>query len=78
VRSRSLPAALSASAGTYLCNYVFYGLMRRIGREDPALRGGFIHLPYSRALAAAHPGSPFLDLEELVRGVGAALEVLSR
>ena len=37
------PVALSNSAGTFVCNDLFYGLMHRLSRET--LRGGFIHLP---------------------------------
>jgi pyroglutamyl-peptidase len=75
---RGIPASPSLSAGTYLCNYVFYGLMRHAAREDPALLAGFLHLPYTRDLAASHPGSPSLELEEMVRGLEVVLRLLSR
>ncbi len=46
-RSAGVPAAVSYSAGTYLCNHVFYGLAHLIATERPALRGGFVHIPYA-------------------------------
>ena len=38
-----IPAAISQSAGTFVCNHVFYGLMRAL--EDTDVRGGFVHVP---------------------------------
>lgn len=76
--ARGISASLSRSAGSYLCNYAFYSLMRHAAREDPALRGGFIHLPYDPELGAAHPGAPFLELEEMTRGIEEVLRLLSR
>ncbi len=67
---------LSTSAGAFLCNHVFYGLVDHIHAEDPALRGGFVHVPYLPEQAAAHPGEPSLDLEILVRGIRETIAVL--
>jgi pyroglutamyl-peptidase len=54
-----IPAEVSNTAGTYVCNHVFYGLMHALvsTRGVPA---GFVHIPYSPAQAAAHPGAPSL------------------
>ncbi|MGW7532844.1 pyroglutamyl-peptidase I [Amycolatopsis sp. NPDC054798] len=45
IESAGLPAAVSYTAGTYVCNQVFYGLMHLIATEFPGLRGGFVHVP---------------------------------
>ncbi|MBC6457638.1 pyroglutamyl-peptidase I [Actinomadura sp. HBU206391] len=47
VRAAGLPASVSHTAGTYLCNHVFYGLMHLIETERPHVRGGFVHVPYA-------------------------------
>lgn len=47
VRAIGLPAAVSYSAGTFVCNHVAYGLARLIDQERPGLRGGFVHVPYA-------------------------------
>lgn len=39
-----LPAAVSQTAGTFVCNHVFYGLMHRLAMQR-GVRGGFVHLP---------------------------------
>ncbi|MFI1800228.1 pyroglutamyl-peptidase I [Streptomyces sp. NPDC020379] len=47
VREAGLPASLSHTAGTFVCNHVFYGLMHLAATEHPGLRGGFVHVPYA-------------------------------
>ncbi|UNK50229.1 pyroglutamyl-peptidase I [Lysobacter sp. S4-A87] len=59
LRAAGIPAEVSQSAGTYVCNHVFYGLMHAL-RSVPGVRGGFIHIPYAPAQAARHPGAPSL------------------
>ncbi|SDD10744.1 pyroglutamyl-peptidase I . Cysteine peptidase. MEROPS family C15 [Cupriavidus sp. YR651] len=79
LRAAGVPAMVSQTAGTFVCNHVFYGLMHAIARQGlAATRGGFIHIPYLPEQAARHPGAPSLALETLVTGlrvaVGTALE----
>lgn len=71
-----VPAEISNSAGTYVCNQIMYGLLYYIAHEFPAVRGGFLHLPYYSDQAAEHPDKPNLPLSELVRGVTAAVGVI--
>lgn len=68
-----IPAEVSQTAGTFVCNHVFYGTMHAL-RRHRAVRGGFIHIPYSDAQAACHPGQPGLPLETMIDGVRIAVE----
>ncbi|WP_221030954.1 pyroglutamyl-peptidase I [Actomonas aquatica] len=43
-----VPVKLSETAGTYVCNHLFYGLMHRLAQR-PGVRGGFVHVPRPRA-----------------------------
>ena len=47
LQARRIPAAVSQTAGTFVCNHVFYGLMHDLARKGAgkSLRGGFIHVP---------------------------------
>jgi pyroglutamyl-peptidase len=54
-----IPAEISQTAGTYVCNHVFYGLMHAL-RARRGLRGGFVHIPYSPEQAARHAGAASL------------------
>jgi pyroglutamyl-peptidase len=44
LRAAGIPAGESRDAGGFLCNHVFYVLMRTLERE-PQTRGGFVHVP---------------------------------
>ncbi|ARH89992.1 MULTISPECIES: pyroglutamyl-peptidase I [Streptomyces] len=46
VRAAGLPASVSNTAGTFVCNHVFYGLAHLLATELPGVRGGFVHVPY--------------------------------
>lgn len=63
-----VPAAVSQTAGTYVCNHVFYGLMDQLARGEAAARGGFIHVPFSTEQAEAH-GAPGLPVEVMAAGL---------
>jgi pyroglutamyl-peptidase len=49
LRKAHIPAAISNSAGTYLCNRLFYSVMHCIAVEKLPITAGFIHLPYMHA-----------------------------
>jgi pyroglutamyl-peptidase len=74
LRKAGLPAVVSQSAGTFVCNHVFYGLMRALARQR-TVRGGFIHVPFLPEQARrAETGSPSLPLDEIVRGLEIAIK----
>ncbi|ATD06601.1 MULTISPECIES: pyroglutamyl-peptidase I [Pseudoalteromonas] len=64
-----VPASISNTAGTYVCNHVMYGLLHYLSTHDLACRGGFVHIPYLPSQAAHHPGAPSMDIDTLVKGI---------
>lgn len=80
LRAAGLPASVSNSAGTFVCNHLFFGLMHRLATRGPAgARGGFVHIPFLPAQAARWPGQPSMALDAVVEGLriaaGTALTV---
>ena len=79
LRRAGLPAIVSNTAGTFVCNHVFYGLMHRATTTRPAPRGGFLHVPYLPAQAARGADSgweaPSMALADIVRGIEIVLAV---
>jgi pyroglutamyl-peptidase len=73
LREAGIPAEVSQTAGTYVCNHVFYGLMHALRHRK--VRGGFVHIPYSPEQAAHHPGAPSLPIETVAHGLRIALKV---
>lgn len=71
LREQGIPAAVSQTAGTFVCNHVFYGLMHAL-RWQRTVRGGFIHVP--AAAEHARPREPGLALERILRGAELAVE----
>ena len=71
LRAAGLPASVSQTAGTFVCNHVFYSLMHHTAGR--ALRAGFIHIPYLPEQAAAYPGAASMALGEAVRGLRIAI-----
>jgi pyroglutamyl-peptidase len=74
LKAANIPAALSHSAGTFVCNHVFYALAHRLARVRRKVRGGFIHVPYLPGQAARHPGAPSLPLATMVEATRICLE----
>jgi pyroglutamyl-peptidase len=66
-----IPVHVSQTAGTYVCNQVFYALMHVLRRRK--IRAGFVHVPWLPEQAAAH-GQPGMPLEQITT----ALEIILR
>ncbi|WP_027938390.1 pyroglutamyl-peptidase I [Anaeroarcus burkinensis] len=75
LREDGIPASVSNTAGTFVCNHVFYGLMHYLQQEGNIRRGGFIHIPYLPAQAAKLPGQPSMSLEIVTKGLRRIVEV---
>ncbi len=74
LREAGIPSEVSYSAGTFVCNQVFFALMHRL-RAFPQAKGGFIHLPPLPEHAGLHPGGRAMGLEEQVRAVMLAVGI---
>ena len=78
LRAAGLPASVSQTAGTFVCNHVFYSLMHlaaaRLAEGGHApLRAGFIHIPYLPQQAAAHPGAASMALADMTEALRIAI-----
>ncbi|MET8546678.1 pyroglutamyl-peptidase I [Kitasatospora sp. NPDC004799] len=69
VQLAGIPATVSHTAGTHLCNHVFYGLAHLIATERPELRGGFAHLPYLPSQTSGQEKSASMSAETAAEGV---------
>lgn len=70
----NIPAAISYTAGTYVCNHLMYGLMYIIERKYPNIRGGFIHVPYLPEQALLKKNTPFMPLDMITKGLELAVK----
>lgn len=72
-RAAGVPAAISNSAGTYVCNHLIYGVLHYIEAGGLATRAGFVHVPYADHQVADKPGVPSMSVATMARGIEAAI-----
>lgn len=76
LQKAKIPAAISNTAGTYLCNRIFYSVMHFLAVEKLNTKAGFIHLPYIHEQTIDKPiDFPSLSLFSVVEAVRMAIEV---
>lgn len=75
LQKAGIPAEVSQTAGTFVCNHVFYALMNNIAKRGKVekIRGGFIHVPW-----LPEQGKPCMELAEMVKGLRVATECALR
>lgn len=76
IQQAGLPAQLSTTAGTFVCNHLMYQAQYLRATEFPDLRAGFLHIPFLPEQVIHRPGTPSLALADAVRGITAALEAI--
>jgi pyroglutamyl-peptidase len=70
VQETGVPARLSLTAGTFLCNQVIYTLLHYLDTHNKDIPAGFIHLPsLPEQVADEQPIKPSMNLETMILGV---------
>ena len=79
LKAKGIPAELSLSAGTYLCNQVLYTLLHFLAKHNLKVPAGFIHLPALPEQAAQMKGSiPSMSLDTMVQGIRVAVQIVAQ
>lgn len=73
MRKAGVPAEVSNTAGTYVCNHIMYQVLYLIDREFPGKRGGFIHVPYATEQVLDKADQPSLGVEDMATALAAGL-----
>ena len=77
IRKVGIPASLSNTAGTFVCNQLLYGVLHSIAVAGKTTRAGFIHVPFIPAQVVDKAGKPSMALETIIRGIEAALATIA-
>lgn len=79
IKEKGIPVSLSESAGTFVCNHVFYGTRYYCQRNHPHVLSGFMHIPYAKEQGIKdRPSLPLSDITEaVVAALGAVADALS-
>jgi pyroglutamyl-peptidase len=73
IRSAGIPAEVSNTAGTFVCNHLMYGVLHFIAARRPGVRAGFIHVPYAEEQVLDKPATASMAVASMVRAVEAAV-----
>ncbi|MBS4536416.1 pyroglutamyl-peptidase I [Clostridium sp. D2Q-14] len=68
-KENNIPAAVSNTAGTFVCNHIMYGLLYNIDKNYPDMKGGFIHVPFISEQIVDKKNTPYMSLEDMTKGL---------
>ena len=74
IKNTGVPAEISNSAGTYVCNCLFYSVMHYIVTSGKKIKAGFIHVPYEMSQVKNKPDVFAMTLDDIVKGLEVAIK----
>jgi pyroglutamyl-peptidase len=74
IRSEGIPAAVSLSAGTFVCNHIFYELQRALVQTE--VQSGFVHVPLMTEMSEDFPNLFTMEIEKMVLAAKAMITTL--
>ncbi|MBZ5875555.1 pyroglutamyl-peptidase I [Chromohalobacter israelensis] len=75
---KKIPAHISNSAGTYICNNIMYETLNFTRKKGLNTRVGFIHFPADTDMAIENPHMPSLPIEVMLKALVIAIETTAR
>lgn len=69
IKEGGLPASVSNTAGTFVCNHVMYGLLYLVDKKYPNMKAGFIHVPYIPAQVIDKPEKPAMSIIDISKAL---------
>ncbi len=76
IQSKNIPAAISNTAGTFVCNHVLYGTRHLCITKYPNIKSGFIHIPFLPSQVVNKHNVPSMNLDDIVEGLILAIEAI--
>ncbi len=78
IRGEGIPASVSNTAGTFVCNHLMYGVLYTLAKHYPNVRGGFMHVPFVPSQVVNRPApAPAMALNDIARGIEAAVRAIA-
>ena len=74
MKAAGIPASISLSAGTFVCNHIFYVLQDYL--KDSSIKSGFMHVPLMDEQRKEFPALPTMPVRQMIAGVEIALDEL--
>lgn len=74
IRENNIPASVSNTAGTFVCNHIMYGLLYQIDKKYQNMKGGFIHVPFIPQQVVDKKNAPCMSLEDITKALEMAIK----
>lgn len=72
----NIPSSISNTAGTFVCNHVFYGVRYLIEKKFKGIKSGFVHIPYMPEQVIGKADTPSMSLDNILKGVIVIIETI--
>lgn len=76
IRDAGLPAYISYTAGTFVCNHLMYGVLYTLEKLYPGVRGGFMHVPLIPSQVNGAKRVPSMPVKDIAKGIEAAIKAI--
>lgn len=76
IKNAGLPASISNTAGTFVCNHLMYGVLYTIAKEFKKTKGGFLHVPFIPEQVVERANTPSMSLSDIAHGITLALKAI--
>ncbi|WP_429191201.1 pyroglutamyl-peptidase I [Fusobacterium sp. PH5-44] len=79
VKKAGIPAAVSNTAGTYVCNHIMYSLLYYLDKKGlDNVRGGFIHVPYIPEQVVDKKNTPYMELSRMTKALEITIKTMKK
>jgi pyroglutamyl-peptidase len=76
IKDNGIPAIVSDTAGTFVCNHLMYGVLNHIYKNKLNIKAGFIHIPFLPEQVINKPNTASMSVETLVKSIETAVAVI--
>ena len=76
IKDMGVPAIVSDTAGTFVCNHLMYGVLNHIYKNKLNIKAGFIHIPFLPEQVVNKPNTASMSVETLVKSIETAITVI--
>lgn len=78
IKLAKIPASVSNTAGTYVCNHIMYSLLYYISKNNLNIKGGFIHVPYITEQVVDKKNMPYMEVTTITKALECAIQALNK
>ena len=76
VKKAGIPAAVSNTAGTYVCNHIMYSLLYYLNKNNLNIKGGFIHVPFIPEQVIEKKNTPYMELTRITKALEISIKAI--